>query len=92
MPLKKFLWLLKLMVMDKHNLSIISKFKNEIFYKNTDLCKGYRKLSLKEYKKNKMPLIRLIGANALTIITRINSGKFDLEDPAMDLLVLVIEY
>ena len=33
-----------------------------------------------------MPLIRLIGANALTIITRINSGKFDLEDPCHGLI------
>ena len=83
---KNFFMVVKVDGDGQHNLSIISKFKNEIFYKNTDLCKGYRKLSLKEYKKNNMPLIRLIGANALTIITRINSGKFDLEDPCHGLI------
>ena len=83
---KNFFMIVKIDGDGQHNLSVINKFKNEIFYKNIDLCKGYRKLSLKDYKKNKMPLIRLIGARALTIITRINSGKFDLEDPCHGLI------
>jgi len=83
---KNFFMIVKIDGDGQHNLSVISKFKNEIFYKNIDLCKGYRKLSLKDYKKNKMPLIRLIGAKVLTIITRINSGKFDLEDPCHGLI------
>ena len=83
---RNFFMIVKIDGDGQHNLSVISKFKNEIFYKNIDLCKGYRKLSLKDYKKNKMPLIRLIGAKVLTIITRINSGKFDLEDPCHGLI------
>ncbi len=83
---KNFFMIVKIDGDGQHNLSVISKFKNEIFYKNIDLCKGYRKLSIKEYKENKMPLIRLIGAKVLTIITRINSGKFDLEDPCHGLI------
>ena len=83
---RNFFMIVKIDGDGQHNLSVISKFKNKIFYKNIDLCKGYRKLSIKDYKKNKMPLIRLIGAKVLTIITRINSGKFDLEDPCHGLI------
>ena len=67
MQLKKFYMIVKVDGDGQHDLSILSKFINEILNNDIDLCKGYRDLSLKKYKKNKMPLIRLIGAKALTI-------------------------
>ena len=76
----------------QHDLSILSKFINEILNNDIDLCKGYRDLSLKKYKKNKMPLIRLIGAKALTILTRANSSNFDLNDPCHGLIGFKINF
>ena len=37
-------------------------------------------------KKKKMPLIRLIGAKSLTVLTRINSGYWELHDPCHGLI------
>ena len=70
----------------QHNLSILKKFKNEIMNDKADLCKGYRNLTLKKSKKMKMPLIRLIGAKCLTLLTRINSGFWQLQDPCHGLI------
>ena len=39
-----------------------------------------------------MPLIRLIGAKALTILTRANSSNFDLNDPCHGLIGFKINF
>jgi hypothetical protein len=52
----------------------------------TDFCKGYRELSFNQSKKIKMPLIRLIGAKSLAILTRINTGYWKLHDPCHGLI------
>jgi len=70
----------------QHNLSIIKKFEKEIFSGKSDFCKGYRKLTFKQLDKNKMPIIRLIGAKGLTLLTKINSGYWKLKDPCHGLI------
>ena len=45
-----------------------------------NFCKGYRNLSLKDSYKRGMPLIRALGANVLTYISRINTKNYDLKD------------
>ena len=57
-------------------LKIIKILKQE----NVLFCKGYRNLSLKESFKRKMPLIRILGANALTFISNITTHNFKTKD------------
>ena len=55
---------------------IIKKLKKPEVY----FCKGYRNLTLKDSFKRKMPLIRTLGASALTVISRITTSNYDLKD------------
>jgi len=55
---------------------IIRKLKKPEVY----FCKGFRNLNLKDSIKRKMPLIRTLGANALTFISRITTGNYKLKD------------
>ena len=43
-------------------------------------CKGFRKLNLSSSRKRKMPLIRIFGTNALTIISRLTTQNYYLKD------------
>jgi glycosyltransferase involved in cell wall biosynthesis len=82
----KFYMIVKVDGDGQHDLSVLKKFKNEIMNNKTDFCKGYRELSFSQSKKKKMPLIRLIGAKSLTVLTRINSGYWELHDPCHGLI------
>ena len=55
---------------------IIKKLKEPEVY----FCKGYRNLTLKDSFKRKMPLIRTLGASALTIISKITTSNYNLKD------------
>ncbi|MDC0647604.1 glycosyltransferase family 2 protein [Candidatus Pelagibacter sp.] len=55
---------------------IIKKLKEPEVY----FCKGYRNLTLKDSIKRKMPLIRTLGASALTVISKITTSNYDLKD------------
>lgn len=57
-------------------MKIIKKLKQD----KVLFCKGYRKLNLSDCWKKKMPLIRFIGTNALTIISRLTTKNFLLKD------------
>ena len=57
-------------------MKIIKKLRHEDVY----FCKGYRNLSLKYSLKRKMPLLRIIGANGLTYISRLTTKNFQLKD------------
>ena len=55
---------------------IIKKLKEPEVY----FCKGYRNLTLKDSIKRKMPLIRTLGASALTVISKITTNNYSLKD------------
>lgn len=66
----------------QHDISIISNFIKNLITDNYQMCKGYRDLSLKFFnKKNRMPLIRLIGAKSLEYMMKINTRNWYLKDP-----------
>ena len=43
-------------------------------------CKGYRNLNVKDSFRRGMPLIRILGANVLTLISNITTSNFDTRD------------
>ena len=57
-------------------IKIIKKLKEPEVY----FCKGYRNLTLKDSFKRKMPLIRTLGASALTFISKITTNNYSLKD------------
>ena len=57
-------------------IKIIKKLKEPEVY----FCKGYRNLTLKDSFKRKMPLIRTLGASALTVISKITTSNYNLKD------------
>ncbi len=60
----------------KDLMKIIKKLKQNNIY----FCKGYRKLNFRDSFIRKMPLIRIIGANTLTYISRITTKNYYLKD------------
>tara|TARA_B100001057_G_scaffold419410_1_gene439155 strand:- start:1553 stop:2305 length:753 start_codon:yes stop_codon:yes gene_type:complete len=65
---------------DQHKAADLMKIKRKLENKNVNFCKGYRNLSFKDSFNRNMPLIRIIGANALTFLSRINTNNYDLRD------------
>tara|TARA_B100000787_G_scaffold170026_1_gene163520 strand:+ start:3928 stop:4650 length:723 start_codon:yes stop_codon:yes gene_type:complete len=65
---------------NQHKVKDLSKIIQ--FLKNDDVlfCKGYRNLNLNKSFRRKMPLIRIIGTNALTFISRLITLNFSLKD------------
>ena len=65
---------------NQHKVKDLSKIIKVL--KNDDIlfCKGYRNLNLSNFWKKKMPLIRIIGTNALTFISRLITLNFLLKD------------
>ncbi len=88
---KKFYMVVKVDGDGQHDLSVLKKFKNEIISGKSDFCKGYRNLTFNQSKKTRMPFIRLIGAKGLTLLTRINSGFWELQDPCHGLIGFNLE-
>ena len=65
---------------NQHRISDLKKIINLLEKRETNFCKGYRNLNLKESFKRKMPLIRIIGATGLTFISRLTTKNFKLKD------------
>ena len=65
---------------DQHKIVDLIKIIKKLKKKNINFCKGYRNLSFKYSFKRKMPLIRIIGARALTFLSRINTNNYELQD------------
>ena len=65
---------------NQHKTIDLIKIIKKLSQQNVNFCKGYRNLSLKDSFKRKMPLIRALGANVLTYISRINTKNYDLKD------------
>ena len=71
---------------NQHKVKDLSKIIQ--FLKKDDVlfCKGYRDLNLNKSFRRKMPLIRIIGTNALTFISRLITLNFSLKDVTNGLL------
>ena len=65
---------------NQHKIGDLIKITKKLNKKKVLFCKGYRKLNLKDSMKRNMPLIRTLGANALTFISKITTKNFDLKD------------
>ena len=65
---------------NQHKINDLLKIVKKLNQKNVDFCKGYRNLNLKSCLKRGMPMIRTIGANVLTFLSRITSKNSDLKD------------
>tara|TARA_B100001057_G_scaffold485632_1_gene565596 strand:- start:1314 stop:1925 length:612 start_codon:yes stop_codon:yes gene_type:complete len=65
---------------NQHKINDLLKIIKKLKQKNVDFCKGYRNLNLKSCLKRGMPMIRTIGANVLTFLSRITSKNPDLKD------------
>ena len=65
---------------NQHKISDLLKIINILLKNNVNFCKGYRSLSFNDSLKRKMPLIRIIGASALTYLSNITTGNFNTKD------------
>lgn len=72
--------LLKFDADNQHKVKDLLKIIKILQKKEVLFCKGFRKLNLKDSLKRKMPLIRILGTNALTMISRITTNNFYLKD------------
>ena len=65
---------------NQHRIKDLMKIINTLKREEVLFCKGYRDLCLKKSLKRNMPLIRVLGANALTFMSKITTKNFDLKD------------
>jgi len=65
---------------DQHKIIDLIKIIKKLKEPKVNFCKGYRNLSLNNSIKRGMPLIRILGANALTLISRFITKNFSLKD------------
>jgi dolichol-phosphate mannosyltransferase len=65
---------------DQHKIIDLIKIIKKLKEPKVNFCKGYRNLSLNNSIKRGMPLIRILGANALTLISRFITKNFNLKD------------
>ena len=65
---------------DQHKIIDLIKIIKKLKEPKVNFCKGYRNLSLNNSIKRGMPLIRILGANALTLISRFITKNFILKD------------
>jgi hypothetical protein len=72
--------LLKFDADNQHRISDLKKIIKTLKKDKVLFCKGYRKLNLSSSRKRKMPLIRIVGTNALTVISRFTTQDYSLRD------------
>ena len=65
---------------NQHKISDLTKIINTLKKKNVTFCKGYRNLDLKASINRRMPFLRIVGANALTYISKLTTKNYDLKD------------
>ena len=65
---------------NQHRVTDLMKIINKLSNNNVDFCKGYRILNIKKSLKRNMPVIRILGANALTFISNFTTGNFYIKD------------
>lgn len=77
---QKFNIIIKFDADNQHKITDLIKIINKLKEENVNFCKGYRNLNLRDSFKRKMPLIRIVGANALTIISNITTNNYKTKD------------
>ena len=65
---------------NQHKVKDLSRIIKLLQNKHVLFCKGYRDLRLINALKRKMPLIRILGTNALTLVSRFITLNFSLKD------------
>tara|TARA_X000000950_G_scaffold105315_1_gene132691 strand:- start:1425 stop:2144 length:720 start_codon:yes stop_codon:yes gene_type:complete len=65
---------------NQHRIIDLIKIVKKLNQQDVIFCKAYRNLSLKACYKRRMPLVRSLGAIALTYISRITTKDFELKD------------
>ena len=65
---------------NQHKISDLLKIVKILKRNKVNFCKGYRNLNFKASFRRKMPLIRILGANCLTYISRLTTRNFNLKD------------
>tara|TARA_B100000989_G_scaffold293319_1_gene270542 strand:+ start:320 stop:1039 length:720 start_codon:yes stop_codon:yes gene_type:complete len=65
---------------DQHKTIDLIRLIKKLENRNINFCKGYRNLNFKSSFKRKMPLIRIIGAQCLTYLSRLTTDNFYLKD------------
>ena len=65
---------------NQHKISDLLKIVKILKKDEVTFCKGYRNLNFKASFRRKMPLIRILGANCLTYISRLTTRDFNLKD------------
>jgi len=65
---------------NQHKVEDLIKIIKKLSTKNVDFCKGYRILNFKKSLKRNMPIIRILGANALTFISNLTTSNFNIKD------------
>ena len=72
----------------QHNPNILKKIIKVLSSEKYDFCKGYRSLNI--FIKDKMPLLRKIGNISLTLISKVITGYFNLQDVTNGIVALKI--
>ena len=72
--------LLKFDADNQHRVGDLKKIIRILKKDKVLFCKGFRKLNLSSSWKRKMPLIRIVGTNALTVISRLTTQDYSLRD------------
>ena len=65
---------------NQHKIKDLTKIIKALKNDKILFCKGYRNLNLSNFWIKKMPLIRIIGTNALTYVSRLITLNFILKD------------
>lgn len=77
---KKYDIIIKFDADNQHKIVDLIKITKKLKQKDINFCKGYRNLNFKASIKRGMPLIRILGANALTLLSNITTNNFQLKD------------
>lgn len=87
---KKYQYVIKLDGDGQHEPKNLNKIINIFKINKYDCCKGYRELSLFDLKK--MPFIRFLGNVSLTMIFRIVSNNFKINDITNGLIGIKVSF
>jgi dolichol-phosphate mannosyltransferase len=73
---------------NQHRINDLKAVIKKLLRDDIYFCKGYRILTFKASLKRKMPLVRIIGASALTYMSNLTTGNFSVRDVTNGLLGL----
>ena len=76
---------------NQHYIKDLKKIINIMNKNKTDFCKGFRNLEILNFRKTKMPILRILGTILLTFMSRIVSGNYELKDVTNGLIGIKIK-